>query len=297
MRRIRTNTPLQALASLNDPVGMEAARRLALRTLGEAGSPDKRTAEHLFELAAGRTPRAEETQKLLALHSAAKADLGSRNAARQMLHYDQMLYTEDRELALVADARKNPSEWRYSLEAPGEGWTSAAFDDSGWKNGKGRFGVARPPGSTAALPSGYPVQAGAAPINTPWDSEQLWLRVAFDIPAGTPLENYRIVVNFSGGFEAFVNGVAAAASSVERSSYFEYPLEGPALASLKPGRNLLAIRAYRTFEGGRNQGFDAGLVALREPEYGQPRADDADRAAWVVVANAVLNLDELVTRR
>jgi hypothetical protein len=134
------------------------------------------------------------------------------------------------------------------------------------------------------------------PVNTPWDSEQLWLRIEFDVPTGR-LENPRLEVNFSGGFEAFLNGLPAASSNVERSAYFDYALDRSALESLKPGKNVLAIRVFRQFDGGRYQGFDAGLVAVREPDFGAKTPDDPARAAWVVVANTILNLDEVLTRR
>ena len=38
MRRVRTNTPLQALTLLNDPASFEAARALARRMMDEAGA-------------------------------------------------------------------------------------------------------------------------------------------------------------------------------------------------------------------------------------------------------------------
>ena len=40
VRRTRSNTPLQALTTLNEPIYLECARALALRTLGEGGSTD-----------------------------------------------------------------------------------------------------------------------------------------------------------------------------------------------------------------------------------------------------------------
>ena len=60
-RRSRTNTPLQALNLLNDPVFLEAAQGLALRTLKEA-SGDR--IEYAFRLCVGRAPSAREKDRL-----------------------------------------------------------------------------------------------------------------------------------------------------------------------------------------------------------------------------------------
>jgi hypothetical protein len=64
VRRATTNTPLQALTLLNDPIFVEAARKLAERSIHEGGSvPDARL-EFAFRLATGRAPAAEEMQIL-----------------------------------------------------------------------------------------------------------------------------------------------------------------------------------------------------------------------------------------
>ncbi len=66
VRRPRTNTPLQALALMNDPTYVEAARQLAARVLHERKDPKARV-ERLFRLAVGRSPSAAETKVLMDL--------------------------------------------------------------------------------------------------------------------------------------------------------------------------------------------------------------------------------------
>jgi hypothetical protein len=70
-RRIRTNTPLQALVTLNDPVFVECAVALAGRMAAEAGpAPEKQIARG-YELATCRPPAPGALRDLLALHRAA----------------------------------------------------------------------------------------------------------------------------------------------------------------------------------------------------------------------------------
>jgi hypothetical protein len=67
-RRPVTNTPLQALALLNDPTYVESARALAQRTIKEAGpSPDQRL-RFAFRLATARYPDARELAVLRAAY-------------------------------------------------------------------------------------------------------------------------------------------------------------------------------------------------------------------------------------
>ena len=63
-RRARSNTPLQALNLLNDPVFFEAAQGLSTRILREGPSATKERIEYAFELATSRKPSAKEAQRL-----------------------------------------------------------------------------------------------------------------------------------------------------------------------------------------------------------------------------------------
>ena len=72
IRRSRTNTPLQALVTLNDPVYVEAARGLAGRMLGDvAGSEFERIA-YGFQLCVSREPTGSEVAVLQRLLNQAR---------------------------------------------------------------------------------------------------------------------------------------------------------------------------------------------------------------------------------
>ncbi|WP_337175861.1 PSD1 and planctomycete cytochrome C domain-containing protein [Paludisphaera sp.] len=70
VNRVRTNTPLQALVTLNDPVYVEAAQALARRMIAEGGSTPEDRARFGLEIVLGRPPRDEQVAPLIALHAA-----------------------------------------------------------------------------------------------------------------------------------------------------------------------------------------------------------------------------------
>ena len=67
IRRLRTNTPLQALVTLNDPVFLEAAAGLAHRMV-TAATDDAQRATYGLRLAVIRGPRPEEAAPLVTLY-------------------------------------------------------------------------------------------------------------------------------------------------------------------------------------------------------------------------------------
>ena len=67
VRRTRSNTPLQALTMLNEPLFVETAQALALRTLQEGGETDENRLTYAFRRCLSRTPTEQESAELLGL--------------------------------------------------------------------------------------------------------------------------------------------------------------------------------------------------------------------------------------
>jgi mono/diheme cytochrome c family protein len=70
VRRIRTNTPLQALVTLNDPVYVEAAQAIARRIIAEGGSSPVERARYALRMATGRPATDEQVTALTSLYEA-----------------------------------------------------------------------------------------------------------------------------------------------------------------------------------------------------------------------------------
>jgi hypothetical protein len=91
-RRLATNTPLQSLTTLNDPVFVDAARALARRILVEGPKEPRAAAAYGFRAATARTPGAPELDRLLGLLESELARFRANERAA-------------RELALSGDVR------------------------------------------------------------------------------------------------------------------------------------------------------------------------------------------------
>ena len=105
VRRSRSNTPLQALTTLNEPLFIEAAKALAQKTLHEGGNSDPQRLEYAFRRVLARKPTSEEAATLLALfqkqydrYAGSGAHLGEVQAwtavSRVLLNLDETITQE-----------------------------------------------------------------------------------------------------------------------------------------------------------------------------------------------------------
>lgn len=289
IRRIRTNTPLQALVTLNDPTLMEAAQHLAKRSSQAGGPSATGRLDHIFRSVLSRPPSEREIDRLLALRDSAASELRrDRDSAMKLANYDQVLYTRERRVSLVNDTRGDAANWRYTTEQPGQQWADPGFDDDRWRTGLSAFGFTK--GDNADEADLY-----ASSISTRWDTPELWTRLEFELTEAD-VEDFRFEVRHSAAFHAYINGVFAAMDLDGSGSYAPYGLTPEARRALRPGRNVLAVHAVHTGLTDAPRHIDLGLTMLRRPDL-TDSASTADEAAWVAVANVVLNLDEALTKR
>jgi hypothetical protein len=83
--RARSNTPLQALVLLNDPIHVEAARVLAERMVRDGGATPDARLRYAFERTLARPPTPDESAVLLALLAAERAAAAADPAAATAL--------------------------------------------------------------------------------------------------------------------------------------------------------------------------------------------------------------------
>jgi len=101
VRRLQTNTPLQALVLLNDPQYVKAAGALARRMVDEGEKSVKDRLSKAFRLATARLPKSDELEVLTAAYEREKARFTSDTAAARALLLESGNTGDDPELAAL----------------------------------------------------------------------------------------------------------------------------------------------------------------------------------------------------
>jgi len=132
-------------------------------------------------------------------------------------------------------------QWRYTTQKPADDWFKPGFDDSGWKSGTAGFGTQGTPGAV---------------VRTEWSTPNVWMRREFTLPEGTRLDP-QLWLHHDEDAEVYLNGVAAATVSGYTTGYETVAIRAEAKATLRAGKNVIAIHCRQT---GGGQYIDAGLV-------------------------------------
>jgi hypothetical protein len=147
---------------------------------------------------------------------------------------------------VVPTSQQTPSTWNYTFQQPPEGWASAHFDCSSWKEGSAGFGTDGTPGAV---------------VRTTWNTGDIWLRREVMVPPGS-YSNLQFYVYHDEDVDIYVNGELAASESGFTTGYVPLEISPAAKALLKPGaRVVLAAHCHQT---GGGQDVDLGLANVTQ---------------------------------
>jgi len=144
---------------------------------------------------------------------------------------------------LVAAADSAPAAWRFTNEEPRGDWTTAAYDDTKWREGRSGFGTANTPG---------------ARIGTVWNSSDIWLRRKFDIDNPSAAD-VQLNIHHDEDAEIYINGVLAQRVRGFTTDYEHVPINSAAARAIRPTGDVLAVHCHQTTGG---QFIDVGLVSV-----------------------------------
>ncbi len=135
--------------------------------------------------------------------------------------------------------------WRWTTTKPGDTWMTPAFDATAWNEGRGGFGT----------------PAGTGKLGTAWTTNDIWLRHEFTLTSVPKAPILRLLHDED--VTVYLNGVLAFRASGFVTHHIDGDLELAAIATLKPGKNSIAVTCHQTSGG---QHIDVGLLeVLAEP--------------------------------
>lgn len=139
------------------------------------------------------------------------------------------------------------SEWKYTTQKPTEAWTTATFAATDWKTGMSGFGTRNTPG---------------AQIGTDWNTSDIWLIRDIEV-AEKDLPTLQWLIHHDEDVEIYVNGEPAEKLGGYVVKYQLQPLSKAARASIKPGKNRIAVHCHQENGG---QYIDVGLATVEPVE-------------------------------
>ena len=148
---------------------------------------------------------------------------------------------------LSASSRFEPQSWRYTFDAPGEGWREPDFDDSSWHEGAGPLAWPKTP---------------FFPLGTPWKSKEIWIRRTFDV------DQMPDKLWLEAGYNAepalvYLNGRQVAELSRASRRHYHHLEISQSLETLVLGKNTIAAHATKPTG---ERAIDVGVYGVYLPK-------------------------------
>jgi hypothetical protein len=145
---------------------------------------------------------------------------------------------------VVPTSEKEGLVWRYTTQAPADGWFKPEFDASAWKEGPGGFGTQGTPGAV---------------VRTEWNTPDIWLRREFVLLDGK-WSDLQFRIHHDEDADVYVDGLLATQVTGYVTDYEPVAMKPKASKLLKPGKHLLALHCKQTTGG---QYIDVGVVDIQ----------------------------------
>ena len=149
--------------------------------------------------------------------------------------------------AIVPTSVGGAVTWNYTFSQPNGDWYALDYNDASWQKGAGGFGK-------EGLPN--------IVLGTRWETSDIWGRREFTLTPDQLVnrEQLQLSLYHDDDAEVYINGIPAFSVGGSNVSYEQFPISKAALASLKAGRNVLAVHVRDT---GGNKYMDAGIVSVK----------------------------------
>lgn len=157
-----------------------------------------------------------------------------------LLRVDGITYrfmgSDDRNLTETLLPMADEETWlgKYSRTVPKVGWEQPAFDEEGWKNGKGAFGSDM-----------------RKNVGTYWGDEgsDIYVRRTFNLSADDLMGNLQLKFSHDDMFELYINGIEVVSTGNTWKDDEVLPLTAETKSLLRVGVNVIAMHGHNTVGG------------------------------------------------
>ncbi len=148
-------------------------------------------------------------------------------------------------LTLVNTSEQGSWSGKYTTNQPAKGWQKMSFNDAAWKEGKAAFGT----------------MENESTAKTQWGSKYIWVRRTIDIK--NSLKGRKVYLEYSHDDDViiYINGIKVVDTGNACKKHELTRLPDNVVATLKPGKNLIAAYCYNRVGNGL---LDFGLALEKE---------------------------------